>query len=415
MRGNEITWPNADFSRVPYAVFTDPDIFELEQERIFGGPVWCYLALEAEIPGPGDFLVTYLGDTVVVVNRHTDGAVYAFVNRCAHRGSMLVREPRGNCATHTCVYHHWCYDLTGRLLGVPFQRGAKGKGGMPPNFDKAQHGLKRLRVAIYRGVIFGSLSPSVPPLEDYLDTSSIAYLDRLFNRPIEVLGYHRQRMPSNWKLYWENLNDPYHAGLLHQMAATFGMTRITQDGAIVMDRSKRHPRNYYFYNSDDAASAQAGYDQTSVLHGGMKLEDASVVTYQDEFGDGMNLDLLAIYPSCFFQQSGNRLLTRQIRPKSPSEFELYWTYFGYADDAPKLRQRRYQQANMSGPAGLIAMEDGESGVLIQRAIRREGKEQSVIEMGGTGPIEDHHHLCTEVALRGFWKNYSEYMGFRVAP
>ena len=123
-----LTWPAEDYSRVPYRVFTDQDIFEAEQERIWKGPVWNYLALEAEVPKPGDFLVTYVGDTPVVVNRAEDGSIHAWVNRCAHRGTMVVREPRGNRTTHTCVYHHWCYDLKGNLIGVPFQKGSQRPG-----------------------------------------------------------------------------------------------------------------------------------------------------------------------------------------------------------------------------------------------------------------------------------------------
>ena len=69
-----LTWPAEDYSRVPYRVFTDQNIFEAEQERIWKGPVWNYLALEAEVPKPGDFLVTYVGDTPVVVNRAEDGS-----------------------------------------------------------------------------------------------------------------------------------------------------------------------------------------------------------------------------------------------------------------------------------------------------------------------------------------------------
>ena len=76
---NDLTWPAQDFGRVPYGVFTDPDVFEMEQERIWKGDVWNYLALDAEIPNPGDFLNTYCGDTPVVVNRAEDGSIHAWV------------------------------------------------------------------------------------------------------------------------------------------------------------------------------------------------------------------------------------------------------------------------------------------------------------------------------------------------
>mgnify|MGYP003308266568 CR=1 FL=1 len=35
-----LTWPANDYSRVPYGVFSNPEIYEEEQEHIFRGPVW---------------------------------------------------------------------------------------------------------------------------------------------------------------------------------------------------------------------------------------------------------------------------------------------------------------------------------------------------------------------------------------
>ncbi len=52
-------FPHTDGSRVPYKVFSSQEIYEREQERIFRGPTWSFLGLEAEIPEPGDFKSTY--------------------------------------------------------------------------------------------------------------------------------------------------------------------------------------------------------------------------------------------------------------------------------------------------------------------------------------------------------------------
>jgi anthranilate 1,2-dioxygenase large subunit len=58
-------WPREDYSRVPYRLYHDRSIYEREQERIFKGPVWSYVGLEAEIPGAGDFRTGYIGDTAL--------------------------------------------------------------------------------------------------------------------------------------------------------------------------------------------------------------------------------------------------------------------------------------------------------------------------------------------------------------
>jgi anthranilate 1,2-dioxygenase large subunit len=85
-------WPTpVDERSVPYAVFTDPAIFEREQARIFRGQTWHFLALDDEIGKPGDFKSTYIGTTPVVVTRTRDGELKAWINRCAHRGALVCR------------------------------------------------------------------------------------------------------------------------------------------------------------------------------------------------------------------------------------------------------------------------------------------------------------------------------------
>src|SRR4051794_38194650 len=161
-------WQRTDYTRVPFGVYHDPSFYRLEQEKVFGGPVWCLLGLEAEIPKPGDFRVSYVGNVPVVFNRDPEGRVNAFVNRCAHRGAEVAREPYGNVRDFMCIYHNWRYDHAGRLLSVPFARGVKGKGGMPADFDVKNEGMRPLRVALFRGLVFGSFSETVEPIEAYL-------------------------------------------------------------------------------------------------------------------------------------------------------------------------------------------------------------------------------------------------------
>src|SRR5215813_81158 len=43
-------WPGDDLTVIPDWVYTDETIYAREVERIFHGPTWNYVALEAEIP-----------------------------------------------------------------------------------------------------------------------------------------------------------------------------------------------------------------------------------------------------------------------------------------------------------------------------------------------------------------------------
>ena len=237
-------WPHEDTMRVPYKVYTDPDLYALEQQRLFQGPTWNFLCLEAEIPNGGDYKATHVGDAPVVAVRKKDGSISAVLNRCAHKGSVLCFKPHGNISEFNCVYHNWVYDLDGKLQGVAFRRGVGGKGGVGPDFDDSRHNLQRLRVETYGGMVFGTFSDKTPPFHSYLGDELLANIDRVFIKPLKVLGYHSQVLPNNWKLYAENNKDSYHASLLHVFHNTFGVVRPNMGGGVKISPNGWHHLSY---------------------------------------------------------------------------------------------------------------------------------------------------------------------------
>ncbi len=407
-----VLWPRQDYSRVPYRLYHDPNIFELEHERVFRGPVWSVLALEAELPNNGDFLVTHVGQIPVVVNRASTGEIHAFVNRCAHRGAEVVREPFGNAADHTCIYHAWCYSQKGELVGVPFRRGVQGKGGLPAEFDTKSHGLTTLRVALWKGIIFGSFSAEAEPIEDYLGPLMVDHLGEIFGRPLRILGYQRQRVFANWKLYLENVRDAYHGSLLHEFNRTFGLSRLTQVSGGYMDAAHRHSLLFQYAGSDVETDARKAYAQDGVQRSDyLQLQDSDVVKYVSENPRGVTTRILSLFPNAVVNQIYNCLAMRKVRLCGPSEFEVIFTLFGYADDDDEMIRHRVNQCNMVGPSGLISMEDGEALELVQRSTVADQEEFGMVEMGGVGPIGDLDTRVNEVPIRGFYAYYSQLMGF----
>ena len=405
---SHLRWPVAGGSRVPYGVFTDPAVYELEQQRIFRGDHWSFVALEAEIPNAGDYKATFVGDTPVVVSRAEDGSVHAYVNRCAHRGAAICRELRGNVQNHLCVYHQWAYDLKGNLIGVPFRRGLNGQGGMPADFDMKQHGLEKLRVDAYAGLVFATFSHTVEPLQDYLGPMPRQAIDRIMRRPIKVLGDQRQYVAGNWKLYAENTRDPYHASLLHLFHCTFGLYRSSQKGVSVMDDRRRHSMLTAMRGTDEGQLDD--YKDTRTFNSDFTLADPSVLAGRPEFDDGITLVILAVFPNLVVQQIANTLAVRQIIPRGVGKFELVWTQFGYADDDAQMDAIRNKQGNLIGPAGLISMEDGEAVEIVHRSIVRDQDKCSYIAMGGE-QAKDAEHLVTEGSIIGFWEYYRQAMGW----
>jgi phenylpropionate dioxygenase-like ring-hydroxylating dioxygenase large terminal subunit len=165
-------WPGESVSRIPNWLYTDPEVYAREQARIFGGRSWCYVGLGVEVPGPGDFKRSFVGERPVILVRDDAGALRVLENRCAHRGLQLCLRPHGRVRELVCPYHQWTYDLTGRLVGVPFRRGVKGQGGMPPEFQLEAHALGSLAVAERHGVVFASFDAGTEPLADYLGPAS---------------------------------------------------------------------------------------------------------------------------------------------------------------------------------------------------------------------------------------------------
>jgi phenylpropionate dioxygenase-like ring-hydroxylating dioxygenase large terminal subunit len=404
-------WQRNDYSRVPYRLYHDPAIYKDEQERVFRGRTWSVLGLEAEIPKPGDYRVTYVGDTQVVFNRDKEGAVRAFVNRCAHRGAEIVREPYGNVADFTCIYHSWCYNQQGDLIGVPFMRGVNRKGGMPAGFDMRNHGLTKLRVQVWKGIVFGSFSAEVESLESYLGPLLVENIGEIFGKPVRILGYQRQRVLANWKMYLENTRDAYHASLLHEFNRTFGLSRLTQVSGGYMDERHRHSMVFQFKGSDSDEEAQKAYKDDRVQRGEyMRLNDPSLVNYFRENRTGVSTRIISMFPNAVVHQIANSLGLRRIRPLGVGEFEVEFILVGYQDDDDAMIAHRVNQANMVGPSGLISMEDGEALELVTRATAPAAEGEGVVEMGGIGPMVNLDSRVNEMPVRGFWSYYSELMG-----
>lgn len=398
-------WPDEGLAAVPYWVYSDESLFEAELTRIFEGPSWNFVALSAEVPEPGNYKTTWVGRRPVIVARGKDGAVNVMENRCSHRGVQLCHASFGKTSTLVCPYHQWSYDLSGRLLGVPFKRGVGGMGGMPDEFDNGEHGLRRLAVHERHGVVFASFDPAgVEPLESYLGESMLRYFDRVFDgRDLVVLGDMHQRIPANWKLMFENIKDPYHASVLHVFLVTFGLFRADNPSSTQMDPTGRHSVLV-------AARRDAGDEGRAMgsFKEDLELRDGRLLDVVREFPGAATVVMQTLWPNLIVQQQSNTLAVRQIVPVGVSAFDLHWVFFGYADDTEEMTERRLRQANLMGPSGLVSLDDSEVLDLAQRGVTSAASSSGLLAMGGD-EIGDVDHVVTETAIRAFYRYYREVM------
>ncbi|WP_374302596.1 aromatic ring-hydroxylating dioxygenase subunit alpha [Ferrovibrio sp.] len=409
-------WEGEGASRVPYWAYTDPAVYRRELERFFhGGGHWCYVALEAELPKPGDYKLSYVGERQVIVVRDRDGKLNVVENRCAHRGVRFCQKQRGSARSFVCPYHQWTYKLNGDLAGLPFRHGVKKEdgsvqGGMPEDFDLKQHGLTKLKVATYNGLVFASFSPDAPALEHYFGPNVMPWLNRIFNgRKLTILGTNRQRIPGNWKLMMENIKDPYHPGLLHTWFVTFGLWRADQQSRMVMDKEGRHAVMISQRNA--GGEVKAVTEGVTSFKKDMALNDPRLLDVVPEnWWNGPTVTMITLFPSVIIQQQVNSLSTRHIVPAGPDAFDFVWTHFGFEEDDEAMTRRRLRQANLFGPAGFVSADDGEVIEFSQDGFRQNGGTASTIcELDGREAAPTPH-MVTETLIRGmygYWRKVME--------
>ena len=196
------------------SIYTDPEIFELEMDRIFNR-TWVYLGHISEIKEPADYKTTMIGKHPVIVSHLKDGTVAVLVNRCRHRGATVCQHEFGNSRAFRCAYHAWTYANTGRLIGVPHPHGY-GEG-----FPREELGLVKVpRVAMHRGFIFGSMAEHGPSLDEHLGGTKTLideFCDVSPTGEIDLFrGQQKCAYNGNWKFQIENGVDPYHVEFLHR-------------------------------------------------------------------------------------------------------------------------------------------------------------------------------------------------------
>ncbi len=228
--------------RVHRDVYTDPELFELEIERIFGR-AWVFVGHDSQIPNPGDYITTEIGRQPVILIRHKDGSARVLLNRCSHRGAKVLNDASGNAKSLICLYHGWSFGTDGACLGVTMPEGCAA------DFNTKDFGLSTAaRTGTYRGFIFASLSEKGPSFEEFLGPMT-ANIDDLVDRAPdgEILldaGMHRYFFRGNWKLQVENVLDSYHvpfshASTVNKKGEQFSRREGDKGGAQVVDEKKK--------------------------------------------------------------------------------------------------------------------------------------------------------------------------------
>jgi phenylpropionate dioxygenase-like ring-hydroxylating dioxygenase large terminal subunit len=222
-----------DDGQIPMFIYTDPDVYELEMERVFGR-TWQFVGHISEIPEPGSFVTRTMGEESVIVGRGDDTVVRVFLNACRHRGMKLACEDFGTVNNWRCPYHGFTFgskgEFLGTFMGAPFERIA-----YPRGLDRDALHLTEARCEIYRGLIFATWAKEGegPTLDEHLGNARW-YLDLIAGRAeMEVVGHpERWVVPTSWHLPADNFaTDAYHTATAHSFLQRLGLVQGADFGS----------------------------------------------------------------------------------------------------------------------------------------------------------------------------------------
>jgi phenylpropionate dioxygenase-like ring-hydroxylating dioxygenase large terminal subunit len=360
---------DVDRGIVSREIFVSEEVYQQEQAQIFGR-VWLFVGHESQIPQPGDYFVSSMGEESVILCRDRASRIHVFLNSCRHRGMKVCRYDEGKTVEFMCPYHGWSYTTDGALVGVPFARDAYG-----PQLDKTRWGLIEVaRLENYKGTIWATWEPSAPSFLDYIGGYKL-YLDLLLDAwdgregGTEVIGgVHKWLIPSNWKFPAENFSGDRYHGVSHR---SVDMVGIGPSGKGRRDNQERNEARWLdvtfpdlghsmiaFLRPHGAAVAPAYQDAPAVAEYFRRCEEERRRRRGEQwrlFGG----------PGTVFPNASP--LARQPRtlavwhPRGPHRTEAWRWYLVDADAPAEVKDfLRQYYIRYSGPAGLTEQDDMEN-------------------------------------------------------
>ncbi len=354
---------NEDASLISRRCWSDEGVYALEKRGIFGKS-WLFLGHESQVPNAGDFVQAYMCETPVILSRGEDGALYANVNSCTHRGLPVCRADHGNTRRFICPYHNWSYAVDGSLVTIPQESEVANRP------DKSKLGLKRVpRVESWRGMVFGSFDEEIISLESYLGDMRY-YLDAFFLRfpeGIEFVGApHRWVLDANWKLPVENqLGDVNHGAFLHSAIIPREAQDIIEELGHSVVTAPGHGATFRLMPQDAPWQDVAwGMEAMGAILGGNEVQEylrevqAHAAERVGELRARFKGLTFGVYPNLSFLWSNTSF--KVSHPRGPGKVE-YWSWAVVPADAPESIKKilRTNYSSFFGPAGLLEQEDSE--------------------------------------------------------
>ena len=349
-------------------IFSDRDIYDLEMERIFAR-AWNFMCHDSQIPNPGDFFMTFIGEDRVICVRDEDGNPEVLVNSCRHRGNAVCRADEGHATSFMCTYHGWTYDLKGKLVGVPGFKEVYHE-----DLDRENWGLIRsAQVDTYKGFVFATMDAEAPSLSDYLNQSGCFAIDLLADQGnmLATPGIEKYVIDANWKFPMDNVADFYHGGLTHASATMAGFNWSQERAS--NRKAGRAKRQASSVKQSEGYSVVGEYGHIAAMSylpedWEQRLKsrpseqwrfEPAVLSSMGSLKSRAQGAMSNIFPNAFISIRLQQIALRL--PKGPTRTEIwYFTLTNHNLESDiRLRQKR-RAIHTFGAAGMLEQDDGEN-------------------------------------------------------
>jgi fatty-acyl-CoA synthase len=403
-----------EHDRVHGSLYTDPEIFARELERIWYR-TWVYVGHISEVPEPNDYVRKSIGPQDVIMSRDKSGQVHLLLNRCTHRANLVCDAAKGNSSAFRCPYHGWTFANDGRLLGYPFNSGYGG------TERKAELGLGRVpRVSVIHGFVFGSFAEDGPTLLEHLGGAAEAFERLVSLSPTgEVAltaGWLRHRAKANWKMLLENETDGYHPQFVHASIFSVAKSGIgdlygEKSTAVARDLGNGHSENDlrpefrrigeplgWFGTTPERVPDYVA--QLEAAHGTERAREVLI--------DGAPHTM--IFPNLFIAE----IQLFVLQPVAVDETIQHVTAVQFPGCEDMNRRLLQQTIGSVGPAGFLLADDTEMYERNQRGVQARDPEWLVLARGlHRERVDEDGYLIgdatDEVPQRGVWRHYRTLM------
>jgi Rieske 2Fe-2S family protein len=286
---------------LPQHYLVSPQIFALEQERIFSRQ-WLCVGHLCQIANAGDyFLAEAVGESVIIL-RDLHGEVHGFFNVCRHRGTRLCEEKMGRLhGTLQCPYHAWTYSLDGKLVGAPHMES-------DGDFDKARNSLHPVSLGLWEGFIFVNLATDPPPLQSVFEPLAGKFTHWNLTR-LKSAGRIQYDVKANWKLIFENYSECYHCPLVHPELSKLSPYDAAENDLV------EGPFLGGFMPINRGNSLTKSGNACAMPVGDIKAEDHRRVFYY------------SIFPNMLLSLHPDYVMVHQVWPQSPERVLIFCDWF----------------------------------------------------------------------------------------